>query len=64
MRIRCAWCKRIIGTRPPFGGKYDKEITDGICDDCLVKHFPNVYEKCRVLEVSEEDRYEIPSRVA
>jgi hypothetical protein len=39
MLIRCAWCKRILGDKPPFGGKWDKEITDGICDDCLKKYF-------------------------
>jgi len=39
MIIRCAWCKRIIGTKPPFGGEYEKEITDGICPSCELKYF-------------------------
>jgi len=34
MLIRCAWCGRIIGDKPPYGCKHDKKITDGICDDC------------------------------
>ena len=57
MKIRCAWCRTIVGTRPPFGGRYDTEITDGICDDCLSRYFPNVREKCKGLDVSVEDRY-------
>ena len=39
MIIRCAWCKKITGNKPPFGGKYDKEITDGICSECELKFF-------------------------
>jgi len=38
MIIRCAWCKRVTGNKPPYGGKHDKEITDGICPECLEKH--------------------------
>ncbi|KKN74227.1 hypothetical protein LCGC14_0393130 [marine sediment metagenome] len=40
MIIRCAWCKTVSGSKPPFGGKYDKDITDGICPTCLAKYFP------------------------
>lgn len=57
MLIRCAWCKRTLGDKPPYGGKYDKEITDGICDDCLARYFPSVHAKVEALEVSEQDRY-------
>ncbi len=39
MLIRCAWCKGIIGDKPPYGSKYDKEITDGICPECSEKYF-------------------------
>lgn len=39
MLIRCAWCKRITGNKPPYGGKHDKEITDGICSECEKKYF-------------------------
>ena len=55
MLIRCAWCKppRIMEEKEPFEGE---GITDGICDDCLAKHFPNVYEKCKVFGVSEKGR--------
>lgn len=38
--IRCAWCKRITGDKPPYGGKHDEEITDGICRECETKYFP------------------------
>lgn len=41
MLIRCAWCKTITGSKPPYGGKYDKMITDGICLKCEAKYFPN-----------------------
>jgi len=56
MLIRCAWCKppRITGEKEPLE---DEGVTDGICDDCLAKYFPNVYEKCKAFGVSEEDRY-------
>jgi len=33
MRIRCAWCGRIVINKPPFKDK--EEITDGICDACF-----------------------------
>jgi len=42
MLIRCAWCKRITGDKPPYGGKYDKFITDGICKECEAKYFPEL----------------------
>ena len=52
MLIRCAWCKRILGDKPPYGGKYDQEVTDGICDDCLNRHFPHHADKIRgILEI-------------
>jgi hypothetical protein len=52
--IRCAWCKRILGNKPPFGAKYSTEITDGICDDCLNRYFPHHADKIReALEVEK-----------
>jgi len=39
MIVRCAWCRCIFRDQPPYGGWWDKEITDGICDDCLKKYF-------------------------
>ena len=47
MLIKCDWCGKFIGTRPPFGGKYDdtKEATSGICDNCLTRYFPHEAEK-------------------
>ncbi len=40
MIIRCAWCKEILGTKPPYKGKYADDITDGIYDNCLETNFP------------------------
>jgi len=59
MLIRCAWCKRILGDKPPYGGKYDREVTDGICDDCLNRYFPHHADMIReALEVMNiEDTY-------
>ncbi len=56
MRIRCAWHKppKIIGEKEPLE---DMSITDGICDDCIAKHFPNVADKIHKLEIAEQDRY-------
>jgi len=52
--IRCAWCQKIVGNKPPFGAKYDAEITDGICDDCLNRYFPHHADKVReALEVEK-----------
>ena len=45
MLIRCAWCKRILGDKPPYGGKYDRDVTDGICEDCYKRYFPQHAEK-------------------
>lgn len=40
MIIRCAWCGVIQSNKPPYGGNYEKMITDGICEQCLGKYFP------------------------
>jgi len=61
MMVRCAWCGRTEGEKEPLE---DRSVTDGICDDCLAKHFPNVYEKCRAFGVSEKDRYKGRGRKA
>lgn len=37
MKIICAWCRKNMGEKPPFGGlngKLDKAITHGICSEC------------------------------
>ncbi len=33
MIIKCAWCGKVTDDKPPYGGKYDREITHGICKD-------------------------------
>ena len=47
MKIRCAWCRQFQGSKFPFGGKYDRDITDGICDECLNKYFPHHADRIR-----------------
>ncbi len=40
MKVKCAWCGKDLGEKPPYGGrdgKYDKMVTHGMCDDCLQK---------------------------
>ena len=61
MRIRCAWCQTILGEKEPLD---DDSVADGICETCLKKYFPSVYEKCARLGVSVGDRYEIPTRTS
>ncbi len=58
MIIKCSWCKRVIVTKPPFGGVFDEGLVDGICDECLVKYFPNVAERAKALKVTQKDRYQ------
>ena len=47
MNIKCAWCGKFTGDKPPYGGKYDAEITDGMCPECLERWFP-IKEKPRI----------------
>jgi len=54
MLIRCAWCHTTTGNRPPYGGKHDAEIKNGICDDCLTHYFPHEAEKVQKLKEAEE----------
>lgn len=57
MKIRCAWHKKtfgyelITGEKPPYG---DHSTTDGICDDCLLRNFPTIYEKTAAIRDKEE----------
>ncbi len=39
MIIRCAWCKKVTGNKPPYGGEYEDLVTDGICLVCKEKYF-------------------------
>jgi hypothetical protein len=36
MRVYCAWCRRPLRT-VPCDIKYDGQISDGICPECLAK---------------------------
>ncbi|MDD4984670.1 MAG: ArdC-like ssDNA-binding domain-containing protein [Dehalococcoidales bacterium] len=37
MIIKCAWCGKCMGEKPPYE---DKSITHTICDECGAKYFP------------------------
>ena len=37
MIVKCAWCGKKLGEKPPYE---DKDETHAICDECLKKHFP------------------------
>lgn len=45
MIIRCVLCGKTIGDKPPFGGKYDRVVTPGICPECMAKPLPKVKTK-------------------
>ena len=42
MKVVCGWCKKDMGEKEPLE---DPDATHGICDDCLIKHFPHVGRK-------------------
>jgi hypothetical protein len=37
MIIRCAWCGKYMGEKPPYE---DKSVTHSICPECRAKYFP------------------------
>jgi hypothetical protein len=37
MIVRCVWCKRVIRHKL-HGERWDTQITNGICDDCLKRY--------------------------
>lgn len=41
MKRVCAWCGKDMGEIEPLD---DDSITHGICDDCLLRNFPHIYE--------------------
>lgn len=41
MFIRCAWCGKALGEKD---GEGQEGTSDGICDACLLHHFPHIYE--------------------
>jgi len=53
MEVICAWCQKKLGEKDGEG------ITHGICDSCLLHHFPDLYDKIKAtLEVKDmEDAY-------
>ena len=35
--IKCSWCGKLIGEKPPYGGihnEYSTQVTHGICEEC------------------------------
>lgn len=43
LKIVCAWCLRDLGEKDDPSG--EGGVTHGICEDCMRKYFPKVYEK-------------------
>jgi len=41
MIIKCAWCRKDMGEKPPYE---DKSITHTICEECKEKNFPEKKE--------------------
>ncbi len=39
MIIKCAWCQKILGEKPPYE---DKSETHTVCEECRKKYFPNL----------------------
>lgn len=37
MIIKCAWCGKDMGEKPPYE---DKSVTHSICEECEAKYFP------------------------
>ncbi len=54
MIIRCAWYGGKTGEKPPYGGKYDTLVTDGICPDCEEKYFGGIDKNGRKEEGTKE----------
>lgn len=51
LKIKCAWCGKIIGEKE---GEGVEGTTDGICDDCLLYYFPHLYDKIKAIIGEEE----------
>lgn len=51
LKVVCAWCGKELGEKEGPEG-----ITHGICDNCLLRYFPHIYEKVKEsLEVPSID---------
>ena len=51
--IICAWCKKDMGEKAPFG---NKEVTHGICQECLMEYFglpPEIQDAQEIAENME-----------
>jgi phage FluMu protein Com len=51
--IRCAWCKKILGEKPPYD---DKSYTDTICPECEAKFFPEDKPKKNPMTITQGDQ--------
>ena len=54
MIIKCAWHGGITGEKPPFGGKYDAMVIDGICPECEKKYFGGIIKNVRKDQITKE----------
>ncbi|MFA5401242.1 MAG: hypothetical protein WC359_12415 [Dehalococcoidia bacterium] len=39
MIVKCAWCSKEMGEKPPYE---NKEVTHGICEECQKKYFGDI----------------------
>ena len=58
IKIICAWCLNEMGEKDALVNEeiYYPGGTHGICDDCLAKHFPDIYIKVKAI-MGDESRY-------
>ena len=52
MKRICAWCTKELGEIENSTGG----TTHGICDDCLLHHFPHLYEKVNGIIIEKEEK--------
>ncbi len=50
LEIKCGWCQKPMGEKD---GKGQEGETTGICDDCLLHHFPHHYARIKAIEKGE-----------
>ena len=58
--IVCAWCGKKLGEKD---GQGVEGTSHGICDSCLLHHFPHVYEQVHdIIGGPVDDIYQFPEK--
>ena len=47
MKRICCYCYKLMGTKPPYGGKWAEVETHGICDVCMEREVKELDELLR-----------------